>query len=203
MTSHCGGELWNSQFLVFLPYRCYIPNLVKIGPVVFEKKILTDNAQQTSDDTRHTKLIQPIAKGHLSDSGDLKTKGEWHFPPIKNASYLWNAFQNQHKMSNSDHIELTPYFERTDHQEVQSHYPHESVIWSMSSAQDPTHLSCLHLKVLQLHPLLQPLPLWLCNGFQIQFPLPQVLHQGLDSGLGVILRVCHQLDPTGLEYLHS
>ena len=33
---------WNLQFLVFLPYRWYILNLVKIGPVVLEKKMLTD-----------------------------------------------------------------------------------------------------------------------------------------------------------------
>ena len=46
--------------LVFLPNRCYISNLVKIGPVVFEKKMLTD------DNGR-----QPIAIGHLSDSSDL------------------------------------------------------------------------------------------------------------------------------------
>ena len=38
-----------------LPYRCYIPNLVKIAPVVFEKIL-----------TRYDGC-QPIAKGHLSD----------------------------------------------------------------------------------------------------------------------------------------
>ena len=43
---------------ISLPYRCYIPNLVKIGPVVLERKMLTD-------DGRH-----PIAVGYLSDSGD-------------------------------------------------------------------------------------------------------------------------------------
>ena len=37
-----------------------MPNLVKIGPVVLEKKMLTDDGRQ------------PIAIGHLSDSGDLK-----------------------------------------------------------------------------------------------------------------------------------
>ena len=46
-----------------LTYRCYIPNLVRIGPVVFEKKMLTD------DDGR-----QPMVIGHLSDSGDLKKR---------------------------------------------------------------------------------------------------------------------------------
>ena len=46
-----------------LTIRCYIPNFVKIGPVVLEK-VLTD------DDGR-----QPIAIGHLRYSGDLKTPG--------------------------------------------------------------------------------------------------------------------------------
>ena len=49
------------KFLVSLPYRCYISNLVKIGPVVLEKKMLT-----------HDNWRQPIAIGHLSDSGDLQ-----------------------------------------------------------------------------------------------------------------------------------
>ena len=31
-------------FLVYFPYRCYIPNLVKIGQVVLEKKMLMDDA---------------------------------------------------------------------------------------------------------------------------------------------------------------
>ena len=61
ITSPLGGGSWNLQFLVSLPYRCYISNLVNIGPVVLEKKMLTH------DDGR-----QPIAIGHLSDSGDLK-----------------------------------------------------------------------------------------------------------------------------------
>ena len=34
--------------------------MVRIGPAVFEKKMLTDDGRQ------------PIAIGHLSDSGDLK-----------------------------------------------------------------------------------------------------------------------------------
>ena len=55
-----GGGSWNLQFLFSLPYRWYIPNLVKIGPIVVEKKILMD-------DERHS-----IAIGHLSDTGDLK-----------------------------------------------------------------------------------------------------------------------------------
>ena len=52
------------QFLVSLPYRCYILNLVKIGPVVL-KTMLTDDGRRRT---------QPIAIGHLSDSGDLKIK---------------------------------------------------------------------------------------------------------------------------------
>ena len=47
--------------LVSLPYRCYIPFLVKIGPVVLEKKMLTDDGGR-----------QPIAMGHLSYTGKLK-----------------------------------------------------------------------------------------------------------------------------------
>ena len=34
---------------VSLPYKCYIPNLVKIGPVVLEKKMLTDDGRRTTD----------------------------------------------------------------------------------------------------------------------------------------------------------
>ena len=36
-----GVMKWNLQFLVSLPYRCYIQNLFKIGPVVLEEKVLT------------------------------------------------------------------------------------------------------------------------------------------------------------------
>ena len=43
-----GWGSWNLQFLVSLPYRCYIPNLVRIGPVVSEEKMLThDGRRQT------------------------------------------------------------------------------------------------------------------------------------------------------------
>ena len=42
-----GGGSWNLQFLVSLPYRCYIPNLVKIGSVVLEKKLTDDARRQT------------------------------------------------------------------------------------------------------------------------------------------------------------
>ena len=45
----------NLQFLVSLPYRCYIPNLVKFGPVVLE----------------NNDGCQPIAIGHLSYSSTL------------------------------------------------------------------------------------------------------------------------------------
>ena len=48
---------WNLQFLVSLPYRCYIQNLVKIGPVVLEKKMLTHNERWTT----HYDGRQPIA----------------------------------------------------------------------------------------------------------------------------------------------
>ena len=44
------GGSWNLQNLVSLPYRCYIPNLVKIGPVVLEKKMLTDDGRRTTHD---------------------------------------------------------------------------------------------------------------------------------------------------------
>ena len=54
-----GWRSWNLQFLVSLPYRCYTPNLVKIGPVVLEKKMLRVK----------------------SDSGDLKI-------PISKKSYI-------------------------------------------------------------------------------------------------------------------
>ena len=42
-------------------FLCYILNLVKIGLVVLEKKMLTDNAQRTPHDDGR----QPIAIGHL------------------------------------------------------------------------------------------------------------------------------------------
>ena len=51
----------NLQFLVYVPYKCYIPNLVKFDSVAFEPKMLTHN------DGR-----QSIAIGHLSDPCDLK-----------------------------------------------------------------------------------------------------------------------------------
>ena len=42
--------------------------MVRIGPVVSEEKMLTHDARRTTDDDGR----QPIAIGHLSDSGDLK-----------------------------------------------------------------------------------------------------------------------------------
>ena len=51
----------------FLPYRCYIPNLAKIEPIVLEKKMLTHDGRRTTHDDGH----QPTAIGHLSDSSDL------------------------------------------------------------------------------------------------------------------------------------
>ena len=39
-----------------------------IGPVVLKKKMLTHDARRTTNDDGR----QPIAIGHLSDSGDLK-----------------------------------------------------------------------------------------------------------------------------------
>ena len=51
--------------MVSLPYRCYIPNSVKVGPVVLEKKILMDGGWLITDDDR----LQP----NFSDSGDLRS----------------------------------------------------------------------------------------------------------------------------------
>ena len=46
---------------IYNPYRCYMPNLVKNGPVLLEKML-------TDDDER-----QNTAIGHPSDSCNLKT----------------------------------------------------------------------------------------------------------------------------------
>ena len=56
------------KFIISLSYRCYTPNLLKIAPVVLDKKMLTHDGRRTTDDDGR----QPIAKGHLSDSGHLK-----------------------------------------------------------------------------------------------------------------------------------
>ena len=50
-------EMWG-QFLVSLPYKCFIPNLIKIGLVVLEKVLTQDGRWMTYDDGR-----QPIAIG--------------------------------------------------------------------------------------------------------------------------------------------
>ena len=54
ITSPLGGGSWNLQFLVSLPYRCYIPNLFKLGPVVLEQKMLTHDARRTTHVARRT-----------------------------------------------------------------------------------------------------------------------------------------------------
>ena len=67
------SAMWPMGLLfVSLPYRCYIPNLVRIGPVVSEEKMLTHDGRRTSHDDGR----QPIAIGHLSDSGDLKSSDQ-------------------------------------------------------------------------------------------------------------------------------
>ena len=43
ITFPLGGGSWNLQFLVCLPYRSYIPNLVKIGTLIC--KMFTHNGQ--------------------------------------------------------------------------------------------------------------------------------------------------------------
>ena len=59
LTSPWGGGSCNLQLLVSLPYRCYHPNLIKIGPVVLEKKMLMSiHASIVTDDDGR----QPIAK---------------------------------------------------------------------------------------------------------------------------------------------
>ena len=69
-----GWGSWHLQFLVSLTYRCYMLNLVKIGPVVICQKMLTDDGRNTTHDARRTTHVdrhKPIAIGNLSDSGDL------------------------------------------------------------------------------------------------------------------------------------
>ena len=62
-----GMEVMKFLFLFSLPYGCYIPNLIKIGPVVFEKMLTHDALRTIDDDGR-----QPIAIVHLINSGDLQ-----------------------------------------------------------------------------------------------------------------------------------
>ena len=61
-----GWGSWNCKFYVSLPYRCYIPKLVKIGLVVFWDEDV--NGQPTTNYDG----CQPIVIGHLSHLGDLK-----------------------------------------------------------------------------------------------------------------------------------
>ena len=70
--SQWGKGSRNLQFLAFLHYRCYIPNTVKIGPVVLEKTILANDGHQ------------PIVTGYLSVSGDPKNVYEWEIHKIFN-----------------------------------------------------------------------------------------------------------------------
>ena len=63
------------QVLVSLPYRCYIPNLIKIGLVVLEKVV---NAKCTTGDNSY----KPIT-GHLIYSGDLNKGSIKHFYTLK------------------------------------------------------------------------------------------------------------------------
>ena len=67
MTSPWGGVM-KFSILVSLSFRCYILNLVKVSPVILEKMLTHDARGAMDDDGR-----QPIATGHLSDSGELKT----------------------------------------------------------------------------------------------------------------------------------
>ena len=56
ITSPWGGVGdWILHFLVSLHYRCNIPNLVKIGQVYLEKKMLMHGGQRTMDDGRRRK----------------------------------------------------------------------------------------------------------------------------------------------------
>ena len=90
-----GRGLWNLPFLAALPYWCCISNLVKKGSVVIEKKMLTDDARRTM----HDDGSQPIAIGHLSDSGDLitytfseanrnKVGSKWKLNKITHKNYI-------------------------------------------------------------------------------------------------------------------
>ena len=63
-----GGGSLILRFLVSLPYRCHIPNLVKIGELVLDKKMYThDERQMTHDGLRTTQDDgrRPLKTGHL------------------------------------------------------------------------------------------------------------------------------------------
>ena len=55
-----GGGSWSLQFLLSLPYRCYIPNLEWIGPVVLEEKkmLTTDDERTTTYSNRSPELFR-------------------------------------------------------------------------------------------------------------------------------------------------
>ena len=72
------------QFLLFIPQRCYIPNLVKICPMVLEKKISPDDGRQT------------LAIGHLGDSDYLSCTSNLSNKLIFNRIKLHIQFQLQH-----------------------------------------------------------------------------------------------------------
>ena len=58
-----GGGLEILQFLVALPYRCYIPK-VKIGPVVLEKNMLThDGRRRTPTHSNRSPELLNISNG--------------------------------------------------------------------------------------------------------------------------------------------
>ena len=54
--------------LVSSPDRCYISNLLKIGPLILDKKMLTDEIRLMTDDDRR----QTIAIGHLLLCNNMK-----------------------------------------------------------------------------------------------------------------------------------
>ena len=60
-----GWGSWNFNFFVFIPFRCYILNLVMICSVVLEKNMLMDDV-----DARQWTLIKNNRS--LNDSGNLK-----------------------------------------------------------------------------------------------------------------------------------
>ena len=75
---------------LIIDYRCYISNLVKIGPVALEHMLTKDARQRT------------VGATHLSNSGDLKTsfdsfmnnksRGSFHFtanPTEHNLTHIW------------------------------------------------------------------------------------------------------------------
>ena len=70
-----------------LLYSRYIPNLVKAGPVVLERKMLRHDARRTTHDDGR----QPIAIGHPSKSDDLKST---YIQPTYNLHLSWTEDDN-------------------------------------------------------------------------------------------------------------